>query len=336
LHSGATVETSPDVQPASPQRVRALRHAHTLERRAKHVVGGETLLDDDPVAEDVRRDLAHVLERHFRAAGEASVRLRGAREVHDPARAHAELHARQITRRAGQIDHVAADFLGKVGRVELVPRVVEADDAEERPNLSEHVRRDALVREVEHLVLALRVRVLEHDLEEEAVELRLGELEHVTVLVRVLRRDHEERVGQLVALALDGHLTLLHRLEQRCLRARRRAVDLVREENIREHGAGEEDLLPHPHRVDTGQLRRGRVRRELNSLERRAEHVRGRAREERLRASRWPLEQHMPASERRDEQQLDRALLSDHDLRDLHLGALAQVDEALVRRLHQQ
>ena len=34
--------------------------------------------------------------------------------------------------------------------------------------------------------------------------------------------------------------------------------------------------------------------------------------------------------------QLDGALLSDHDFRDLLLCALAQVDEALVRRLHKQ
>ena len=49
-----------------------------------------------------------------------------------------------------------------------------------------------------------------------------------------------------------------------------------------------------------------------------------------------PLEQDVSACERGDEQQLDGALLADHDLRDLGLRALAQVDEALVRRLHQQ
>ena len=140
-------------------------------------------------------------------------------------------------------DHVAPDLLGKLGRVELVARLVETDDAEQRPHLAEHVRRDALVREVEHLELALRVRVVELDLEQEAVELRLGQLEHVAMLVRVLRRDHEERVREPVRLALDRDLALLHRLEQRGLRARRRAVDLVGEQHVREDRAGEEDLL---------------------------------------------------------------------------------------------
>ena len=69
------------------------------------------------------------------------------------------------------------------------------------------------------------------------------QLEHVTVLEGVLRRDHEERVGKAVSLPLDGHLALLHRLEQRGLRAGRRPVDLVGEEDIGEDDTGEEDLL---------------------------------------------------------------------------------------------
>ena len=100
--------------------------------------------------------------------------------------------------------------------------------------------------------------------------------------------------------------------------------------------AREEDLLAHPDRVDAGQLGGRRVRRELDALERRAEHVRRRAREQRLRAAGRAFEQDVAASERGDEQQLDRAFLSDDDLRDLGLRPLAQVDEALVRCLHQQ
>ena len=91
--------------------------------------------------------------------------------------------------------------------------------------------------------LRLRVRVVELDLEEEAVELTFGEGEDALVLVRVLRRDHEERVGKLVRLAVDGHLALLHRLEERGLGARRRTVDLVREEDVREDGARHEEVL---------------------------------------------------------------------------------------------
>ncbi len=122
-------------------------------------------------------------------------------------------------------------------------RLVEADDAEQWPNLAEHVRRDAGVRQPQHLDLALGVAVVEVDLEEEAVELRLGEHVDALVLVRVLGCDHEERIRQAVGLPVDGDGALLHRLEQRCLGARRRAVDLVREEDVREDDALDEHEL---------------------------------------------------------------------------------------------
>ena len=44
----------------------------------------------------------------------------------------------------------------------------------------------------------------------------------------------------------------------------------------------------------------------------------------------------MPARERGHEHQLDRAILSEDDLRDLSLRPLAQVEETLVRRLPHQ
>src|SRR3546814_7587029 len=44
-----------------------------------------------------------------------------------------------------------------------------------------------------------------------------------------------ERVGQGASVALDGYLALLHRLEQGGLRLRRRAVDLVGEQQVCEH-----------------------------------------------------------------------------------------------------
>ena len=60
------------------------------------------------------------------------------------------------------------------------------------------------------------------------------------VLDRVLGGDDEERQLERVRLAVDRHLALLHRLEQRRLRLRGRAVDLVHEEDVREHRPGPE------------------------------------------------------------------------------------------------
>ena len=49
-----------------------------------------------------------------------------------------------------------------------------------------------------------------------------------------------------------------------------------------------------------------------------------------------PSSKDVRARKCRDEEQFDGALLADDDLGDLGLRSLAQVDEALVRRLRQQ
>ena len=68
------------------------------------------------------------------------------------------------------------------------------------------------------LELLLEARVLHEHLEHEAVLLRFGQRVGAFLLDRVLRREHEERVGELVADAADRYLPLLHRFEQRGLR----------------------------------------------------------------------------------------------------------------------
>ena len=220
------------------------------------------------------RHLADVLDRDDVAPVESRARLGGHHEVDHRARAHAELDTRELSRASANGDDVPADRVGDLGVLELLACLVETDDAEQRANLAEHVGRDALVREVEHRELGLRVGVLELDLEEEAVELALRERMHSLVLMRVLRGDHEERVGQLVRLAVDRDLALAHRLEEGGLRAGRRTVDLVCEEDVREDGTGEEEVLAGTDDVLAVELGRCRVGCELDALERRAEHVR--------------------------------------------------------------
>ena len=92
----------------------------------------------------------------------------------------------------------------------------------------------------QHLGLALAVGIADADPQQEAVELGLGERIGALVLDRVLRREHDERPRERVGLALDRHLPLLHRLQQRGLRLRRRAVDLVGEQEVREDRPGTE------------------------------------------------------------------------------------------------
>jgi hypothetical protein len=66
----------------------------------------------------------------------------------------------------------------------------------------------------EHRDLVLARGQADVELEQEAVELRLGQRVGALVLDRVLRRADDERVGQRPGRPVDGHLPLLHRLEQ--------------------------------------------------------------------------------------------------------------------------
>ena len=81
-------------------------------------------------------------------------------------------------------------------------------------------------------------RERDHDLEQEPVELRLGQGIGPLHLERVLRREDEERRVELVALPRDRDLVLLHRLEQRRLGLGRGAVDLVGETRLAKIGPG--------------------------------------------------------------------------------------------------
>ena len=163
------------------------------------------------------------------------------------------------------------------------------------------------------LVLA---RVAERGAQEEAVELGLRERERALLLDRVLGREHEERIGQLARDAVDRDLLLRHRLEERRLRLRHRAVDLVDEHDVREDRARPElevalalveDRQPgHVGRLQVGRALDARVRRPLD-------RARDRAGEDRLRRSGHVLEQDVTAAEERREHELDLLRLAEDD-----------------------
>ena len=81
-------------------------------------------------------------------------------------------------------------------------------------------------------------------LQQEPVELRFGQRIRPFGVERILRREHHERPRQQQGLALQADLMLLHDLEERALRLRRRAVDLVGQQDVREHRPAH-----HPHRM---------------------------------------------------------------------------------------
>ena len=79
-------------------------------------------------------------------------------------------------------------------------------------------------------------RVFHHDVEKETVELGFRQRISSLLLNRVLGRQYKERRVELVVFTTGRNAFFLHRFEQRGLRFRRCAVDLVREQKVREHG----------------------------------------------------------------------------------------------------
>jgi len=121
----------------------------------------------------------------------------------------------------------------------------------------------------EHPCLVRVRRVADRHPHREPVELRLRQRVGALVLHGILRRDHEERPLEDVRRAVDRHLRLLHRLEQRGLCLRGGAVDLVDEQDVREHRAGTEPERPRGpiEDVDARHVGRQQVGRELHALE---------------------------------------------------------------------
>ena len=143
------------------------------------------------------------------------------------------------------------------------------------------------------------------------------------LLDRVLGRQHEERIGQVVGGAAGGDLVLLHRLEQRGLGLGRRAVDLVGQ-----HDVGEDRALHEPERapaggqvllddVGAGDVARHQVGRELDPVERQVERLRHGLHHQRLGQAGHADQQGVAAAQDGGEDALDDVVLADDPLGDL-------------------
>ena len=174
-----------------------------------------------------------------------------------------------------------------------------------------------MVAEAEHRGFALDVGVADVELGEEPIELRLGQRVGALVLDRVLRREHEERIGERMRATVDTHLMFLHRFEQRGLGLGWSAVDLVGEEQVGEDRTGPEHEIGTAQRHRAGEVGRQHVGCELHAPELDADRARERSREQRLRNTRNTFEQQVTADARGGEHGVDNVILADHDLADL-------------------
>ena len=158
-------------------------------------------------------------------------------------------------------------------------------------------------------------------LEQEAIELRLGERVGPLHLDRVLRGEHEERRRQRVGLFADGDRLLLHRLQQRRLRLGRRAVDLVGQ-----HDVGEDrpllELEPPPAGVVDDQVGPDdvgghEIGRELHARKGQIHGRRGGPHQQRLAEAGDAFDEHVAAGQQRRGHGADDVGLADQPATDL-------------------
>ena len=141
-------------------------------------------------------------------------------------------------------------------------------------------------------------------LDQEAVELCLGQGVGALILDGVLRGDDHERIGQLACQAIDGYRVLLHGLKQGGLGFGGRAVDFVGEQEVGEHGALAEDELrasrvPHHGAGDVGGHE---VRSELDARHVDVEGASQGAHQQGLGDAGNTLEEGVPLGDERDDQ----------------------------------
>src|SRR3989454_220597 len=299
---------------------RHLRDRHSSEdvsedRRGANPPDPRIRFQDDAVGEGGHRDHLDVVWGHEVATGDRGPRARRFEEGERASRTRADVDLTVGPRRRDDVDHVSLDR--RVDLHVLDRRLQAAHLIGRRHGLNRRVVCASLPSTLEDFDLLLPRRIADIDLQQEPVDLRLGERIGAFVLDRILRRDHEERPVQWKRLALQGGLSFLHRLEQRGLGLRRRAVDLVREEDVREDRPAPEDEIARLalEDVSPGDVGREQVRCELDASEREAEACGERLRDQRLRQARDVFDQQMTVAEDRPEDALqDRALADDHGL----------------------
>src|SRR2546426_105072 len=214
--------------------------------------------------------------------------------------------------------HLRHPHLAKDVHVDVLDRGLEgAHLLRRRHRLDRGVVRPAFPSPLEHLDLLLAGRITHIDLQEEPVDLGLRERVRAFVLDRVLGRDHEERRVDADRIAFEGRLSFLHRLEESALRLRRRAVDLVRQEDVREDGAAPQHEvagLPIEH-VRPRDVRGQQIRGELHAPEREAK-TRGKGfRDQRFREPRDVFNEDVAVAEDRPQHPFeDRSLAHDDGL----------------------
>ena len=147
-----------------------------------------------------------------------------------------------------------------------------------------------------------RIGIADANLHQETIELRFRQRIRSFELHRILRGENGEGIGEEMAGPVDGHLQFFHGFEQRGLRARRHAVDLVHEQQIGEDRTAVQAKAAGGRLEDIAAENVGgnQIGRALHALELQTENVRERFHRQRLRQTRHALDERVAAREHHD------------------------------------
>ena len=150
------------------------------------------------------------------------------------------------------------------------------------------------------------------NLHQETVQLRFGQRISALEIHRVLRCEDGEPRRQRPPHTVDRHLPFFHAFQQRCLCARRHAVDLVHQEQVGKHrpGVERERLRTRPQNAGAKNVGRHQVGRGLHALEAQAQQPPQRFHHQRLGDSRHAFKQRMALAQHGNQDLLDRAALA--------------------------
>ncbi|SLM49057.1 protein of unknown function [Nitrospira japonica] len=230
------------------------RHRDRFDECVDHVirrdpVGIRVVRQHHPVPQYTVRHGADVVGRHVIAALEPGIRPGGAIEADAAPRAGShlnpftELLAQFIRMSCGvdEVHDVSGDGVGHMDAGDLAPGGQNRVGGNPSVFLFLTVRTWLDPRgffaphQLQDAHFALRVGIIDQHLHQEPVELRLRQGIGAFLLDGILRRQHHEQIRHRMGRTSDGDLPFLHRFEQRGLHLRRRAVDLVGQNDVAEN-----------------------------------------------------------------------------------------------------
>src|SRR5918995_14716 len=217
--------------------------------------------EQDPVPDHGQEQKLDVLGKHIVPPREQGPAAGGPLEREAAADRGPDRDDVELAGDSDEVDDPALEQLVHVHRRRGVLEVGYLFDLYNRFELAQRMPVELVADDLELVVTA---RVTEGGANEEAVELCLRQREGALELDRVLRREHDEGFAELAGDTVDRDLALGHRLEQRRLSLRHRAVDLVDEHDVGEDRSGAELevaclLAPDREPGDVGGLEVGRA-----------------------------------------------------------------------------